>query len=245
VLVLLALLACAACDVTIATGLSDAEARELSAALNREGIAVTTEREGYTEPRYQLSIAPGAVPRAVTALRAGPAAMRDAAEPAMPLLPTRSAERAADARARAQQLTRALEQLPGVRKAAVQVQLQEGAPGLRDLLRPSAGASASAHIALVRAADARLDADHVRALAASLVPGLAPSAVQLNEQPEAVGCAPCAELSHLGDVTLTRASLGTLKLWLGASLLAHMLTASTLLVLLHRRRSRAASERER
>jgi len=235
---------CAGCDVTLARGLSEAEARGLSAALNREGIAVSTEREGYAEPQFEVSVTPSAVPRAVAALRAV-APAHTSAERDLPLLPTRSAEREAHERALQKRVSDALLELPGVRRAAVQVHLADSASGLLELLRPGQAAAATASIAVVRDARSPLDLDHVRQLVARMVPGLSTDAVQLSDQPEAGGCGPCAELSHVGEVTVTSTSMGTLKLWLGASLLAHMLSAIALLFVLQRRRTRAGASSTR
>ena len=226
--------------MTLARGLSDAEARALSATLNREGIAVSTEREGYADAHFEVTVTPSAVPRAVAALRAAQPAATPA-EHDLPLLPTRSAERESRERALQKRLGEALLTLPGVRRASVQVHLGDSSSELLELLRPGRPAAATASIALVHDAEHPLDHEHVRQLAARLVPGLAADAVQLSDQPEAGGCGPCAELSHLGEVTVTSTSMSTLKLWLGASLLAHMLTAITLLILLQRRRARASA----
>jgi type III secretory pathway lipoprotein EscJ len=217
------LLLCAACDVTIAHGLSDAEARALSATLNREGIAVSSERQGYGEPRYQLAITPSAVPRAVAALRAAD----------LPAPPERE-------RALQKRVSEALSQLPGVRRAAVQISLTSATPSLSELLG-TAGTPPRATLTLVRDARTPLDAAQARQLAASLVPDLEPERVELHEQSESALERPCAELSHLGEVTVTSATLATLKLWLAGSLIVHMATAVALLVLLQRRRAREAS----
>jgi type III secretory pathway lipoprotein EscJ len=198
------------------------------------------EREGYSEPKFEVTVTPSAVPRAVAALRAvGPE--HTAAERELPLIPTPNAEREAQERALQRRLIEALQDLPGVRHATVQIHLGDGSSGLSELLNPRQAAAATASIALVRAARSPLDLDHVRQLAAHLVPGLVPSAVALSDRPEAVGCGPCAELSHLGEVTVTSTSMGTLKLWLGASLLAHMLSAIALLIVLQRRRPRSTA----
>ena len=203
---------------------------------------MSTEREGHADAHFQVAVTPSAVPRAVAALRAAAPTQSPAPKRELPLVPTRSQERASEELALQERLQRALLELPGVRHAAVQVHLGEATTSLSELLHPGQPPAATASIALTRDARSPLDREHVRQLALRSVPGLSANALQLSDQAEAGSCTPCAELSHLGEVTLTSTSLSTLKLWLGASLLAHMLSAIALLILLQRRRARAAAQ---
>lgn len=245
------LLACAAlpclgCDVTIARGLSQHEAKAIGAALNQRGIAVNTTSDPSSESSFRLAIADNAVAQAVEALREhdAPATQTEAtSEAVMPLIPTRTAERRAREAELARQLERALERMPGISRATVQLSLGAEASSLRVLGRPAEARNElatppSASVALVHT-QAALDLQPIRSWLAASVPGLTPARIAILEQQQPAPDATCAELSHIGDVTVTTASLTTLKLWLCTSLGVHILCALALLFVLHRRSSRS------
>jgi type III secretory pathway lipoprotein EscJ len=223
-----------ACDVTIALDLPRAEAELWKEALNRRGIAVSVLPSSGGEPDHvELSIADTAVARAVQVLRERTIPKAEAEEPALALIPTRQAQQKARERAISTQIARALEQKPGVVRADVSVQLSPPEESLGGLLQ--AKSAPSALVLIVRAPDAALDEQQLQALVELSVPGLERSKIVWSEHIADRPNTNCAELSHVGALTVTSASASTLKRWFGASLCVHMLMAAALLYVLHRK----------
>ncbi|MET0390380.1 MAG: hypothetical protein ABW321_30690 [Polyangiales bacterium] len=224
--------------MAIARGLSRGEAQHLSAVLNRHGVASSVVADGVSEHGFQLEIAESAVAGAIEALRELPAETPGpaACEPSPALLPTPQAERALREHTLNARLQTALERAPGVERATVRVSLPAPESALDDLLEPTEAAP-SVSVTVVRAPGETLDVTPLRALVAAAVPGVTAAGVELLEQASVVHDTPCAALSHVGPVTVTADSLGTLKRWLAASLLLHALCGLALLALLRRQRA--------
>lgn len=224
--------------MTLARGLSEADAQEISAELNRRGVAVSRRPEG-TSGRYTLQISQSAVPLAWQALderRRAPAAP-SAQRSASPLVPTREAERRAREHAASAQLSHALEGLPGVHSAQVVLALPRAQNQLDDLLEPASAPPAQALVSLSHDAAATPPSEaSVRALVKAVAPGISDAAIRVDTQARAATPVVCAELSQLGPLTVTSASVHTLKLWIVISLGVHMLCSLALLFMLQRRR---------
>jgi type III secretory pathway lipoprotein EscJ len=238
----LGMLAGAACnDVTLARGLSDRDATELSAELNRRGIAVTQHEDGEND-RYALRVAESAVPAAWEAHT--PQCRAEQAPASSALLAMREValrEREHDLEAR---LQAAIHQLPNVRSATVLITLARPDTQLADLLHPTTVAAPRALVSLVCGrAGACQSQEQLQPLLMAAIPGLNAKNIRVLTQIENVPEVACAELGHIGPLTVTRASLPTLKLWFAASLVLHMLGALALLFLAQRKRRQVSDRR--
>jgi type III secretory pathway lipoprotein EscJ len=218
----------------------------LSAELNRRGIAATKASDDAANTRYRLDVSASAVEAAVDTLATTrstpPAADADSALDDGPLIPTRSEQRERASRVLALDLARSIELLPGVLRARVHLTLPAADTRLMDLTTPTPAAAPSAAVMLLRASSAGPAVVPVRALLAAAVPGLTPQAVHVIETVQKQSSVQCAQLTRVGPVGVTRASAGTLKVWLGVSLVAHMLLASTLLFVLTRKRRKPGEQ---
>ena len=222
--------------MTLARGLSEREAKDLSSELNRRGVAATQHSDGARD-RYAIKVSESAVAQAWDAVRAQRARAHAPPPAAAALLTTREAELRAEEQRLEARLGLAIEALPHVHSAAVLVTLARPDNNLSDLRRASPGSAARAVVSLVcDARNACPGADHIRALLSATLPGLAASNIRILQDVKAQTEKPCAELGHVGPLTVTRASLPTLKLWFAASLIVHMLGSLALLVLVQKRR---------
>jgi len=216
----------------------------LSAELNRRGIAATKSNDDAANTRYRLDVSASAVEAAVdtlTATRSTPlAGDSDSALDDGPLIPTRSEQQQRASRVLALDLARSIELLPGVLRARVHLTLPATDAALMDLNTPTRPAAPSAAVLLLRASNAVGVAEPVRTLMTAAVPGLTPQTIALIETVQAQPGVRCAPLARVGPVGVTRASVHTLKVWLGISLAAHMVLASALLFVLTRKRYRGA-----
>lgn len=225
----------AGCNITLVSELAAPDAEALRSELNRQGIAITTVETAHG---YELEVAESSVARAVAALRRSkPLTTPDAAAHADALVSTRSSEQRLQAEAVRAELERVIGKLSGVHSCSVQLDMPPRDQHLDDLLHPAPEPAPKVTVTVVRAADRSLDQNAVRQLVAR-THGFAHAEVQVIEQAGEAACVPCAELAHVGALTVTASSVVTLKQWLGASLLVHMLGALTLLVMMRRRRSR-------
>jgi type III secretory pathway lipoprotein EscJ len=214
--------------------LPEDRAQVLAAELNRRGIAVSTAPDTADSRLLQLEVASHAVADAVQALGAGSVPEGPATSETEAIIPTRESERSARERRLAAELTRAIAQLPGVRRATVQLRLPEPRHSLSDLLGPPGSELAHATVSVVRKRADASQASKIRALLQARLPTLTDPTVLFSEEP-GQDCTPCAALARVGTLTVTRESLTALKLWLGASLVLHMFGALTLLYFLRRR----------
>ena len=229
--------------MTLLRGLTAQQAQELSGQLERQGVAVSLARDATSDRLYQLDVADSSVARAVEALRPTSASLAAPPHgvPPRPLIPTPEEERRVHETALVMRITTALEQLPEVQHASVEVALPRPSQALNDLLHAPAPTPANVQVTLVIVPGQASIAERVSTLVPTWVPELAGSAITVNET-EAAPLADCVGLSHIGPLTVTSTSLPTLRGWLSASLLLHMLTAVALLTLLRRRRNRSLPE---
>jgi type III secretory pathway lipoprotein EscJ len=222
--------------VTLAHGLSEREAQDLSAALNRRGVAVTQDRDGASD-RYTIQVAQSAVALAWDAVHAQCSDQHTPPSAAAALLSTREAELRAQEHHLEANISRAIEALPHVHSAAVLITLARSDPKLTDLLRPPPSAAARAVVSLVCAEHRGCpQVNQLQALLSAAVPGLTNANIRILQQTQAQPEPACAKLGNVGPLTVTRASLPTLKLWLAASLVVHMLGSIALLLLVQKRR---------
>jgi len=235
-LVGVALALCACSDVTLARGLSEREAKDLSAELNRRGVASTQRADGASD-RYAIQVTQSAVAEAWEAVRAECSRAHSPPPAAAALLSTREAELRAEEQRLEAQLGSAIEALPRVHSAAVLITLARRDNNLSDLRRAPTGNASRAVVSLVcEARGGCPSSEHVRGLISAAVPGLPSSSIRILQELKAHTDQACAELGHVGPLTVTRASLPTLKLWFAASLIVHMLGSVALLAMVQRKR---------
>ena len=222
--------------MTLARGLSEREARDLGAELNRRGVAATQRSDGASG-RYAIQISESAVPQAWEAVRAQCTRAHAPPPAAAALLSTREAELRAEEQRLEARVAAAIEALPHVESAAVLITLARQDNNLSDLRRAPTGSAPRAVVSLV--CDARgacPSADHLRALLSAAVPRLLANNIKILQELSATTEEPCAELGHVGPLTVTRKTLPTLKLWFAASLIVHMLGSLALLLMVQRKR---------
>jgi type III secretory pathway lipoprotein EscJ len=238
---LLALCACS--DVTLAHGLSEREAKDISAQLNRRGVAATQTAEPGSD-RFSIQVAQSAVPQAWDALGKRLSASQSQPAAATALLSTREAELRAEEQRLEQRLSQAIEALPNVHSAAVLLTLPRTENKLSDMQRAPAASAARAVVSLVCAASGACpNSQRLHPLLSAVVPSLTANNLRVLQQDEATDEQACSELAHIGPLTVTRASLPTLKLWLAVSLIVHMLGSLALLSAVQRKRQQAKSTR--
>lgn len=222
--------------MTLAHGLSEREAKDLSVQLNRRGVAVTQSTDGASD-RFALQVAQSAVPQAWDAVHAQCSADRPPPAAAMALLSTREAELRAEEQRLEASVSRAIEALPHVHSAAVLITLARADSKLNDLLKPAANHGPRAVVSLVCAQRGGCpNTAQVTALLTAAVPGLTGAGTRILQQTQNEPAPSCAELGHVGPLTVTRESLPTLKLWFGVSLIVHMFGSLALLLLVQRKR---------
>jgi type III secretory pathway lipoprotein EscJ len=228
-------------DVTLARGLSEREAKDLGAELNRRGVAATqrSDDDGASD-HFAIQVAESAVAQAWDAVRDQCSRTQAPPPAAAALLTTREAELRAEEQRLEARISGAIEALPHVHSAAVLITLARSDGSLNDLRRATASTAPRAVVSLV--CDARKAcpaADHIRGLLSAAVPGLSASNTRILQELKQATEKPCAELGHVGPLTVTRATLPTLKLWFAASLIMHMFGSLALLLLVQRRRRTA------
>ena len=238
----LAALGIGACsDVMLARGLSEREARDLGAELNRRGVAATQRPDEGANDRYVIQVAESAVAQAWDAVHDQQARTHSPPPAAAALLSTREAELRAEEQRLESRISGAIEALPHVHSAAVLITLARTDNDLSDLRRTASSTAPRAVVSLV--CDARSacpSTEHIRGLLSAAVPGLTPRNTRVLQELKAQTDKSCAELGHVGPLTVTRATLPTLKLWFAGSLIVHMLGSLALLLLLVQRTRRPA-----
>ena len=219
--------------MTLARGLSERDARDLGAELNRRGVAATRRAEGAY---YAIQVSESAVADAWGAVHGerSQAATQPAAS--APLLTTREAELRAEESRLDARLGAAIARLPHVRSATVLTTLPRPDASLSDLR--ASPASGSPRVLVALSCDGRGACPtqaQLHTLLVAALPDLPRDHLRLVQQIETDAEAPCAELGHVGPLTVTRTSLPTLKLWFAASLVVHMLGSLALLLMVRRR----------
>jgi type III secretory pathway lipoprotein EscJ len=234
----LCLWALAACsDVTLASGLSERDAKDLGAELNRRGVAVTQRADGAG---YVLQVSESAVPLAWQAARTQCAQLQPQPTAAPALFSTRETELRAEEKHLEARIGSAIEALPNVHSAAVLITLGRPENKLTELRAPPAASAPRAVVSLVCEGHGSCPvAEQLHALLSAAVPGLTSSNIRVLQETQRELDPACAELGHVGPLTVTRESLPTLKLWFAASLVVHMLGSLALLLVVQRRRRAA------
>lgn len=224
--------------MTLVRGLSREQANDALLTLDRSGVVGHIAQDDHAsnaDSRLRIDIDDSAVADGVAALTASHSralcpADKDPA-PASRWIETPGEERARHAERIGERLERSLTRLPGVVEAHVHLTLPFGMGSLAENQTPPAAA-----VLLVRDAGAPSLGNAAIELVAGAVPGLSPTAVRVVETPLQPSAAPTPGFSRIGPVVVTRDSANTLKVWLAASLVLHILLAAALLRPLVRRR---------
>lgn len=221
--------------MTLARGLSERQAKDLSAELNRRGVAATQRPDGESD-RYAIQVSESAVAQAWEAAQTQCSRTQSQPPAAAALLSTREAELRAEEQRLQAQLAAAIEQLPHVHSAAVLISLARPDHQLTDLRHTTTSAPRAVVSLVCETRGACPSEAHLHALLSATLPDLTADNIRILRERRAAPEQPCAELGHIGPLTVTRASLPTLKLWFGASLIVHMLGSLALLAFVQRNR---------
>lgn len=226
----------AACSTTLERGLDEPQADEIVVALGERGIGATKEPERGGEG-FDVVVLESDVARALGVLRdeglprTDPPGTAEAyAEPS--LVPTAGQERARMAAALGADLARAIETMPGVHDARVQIGLADPSVVPLDETPPASSASVLLHVE----EGASVDDDGVRALVAGAVPGLTPERVALVRSPMRAPHVPAEPLVSVGPIYVTQGSAFALRAVLAALLGVNVLLAAAVGVVVRRRR---------
>ncbi|HEX4353445.1 MAG TPA: hypothetical protein VHZ95_11030 [Polyangiales bacterium] len=224
--------------MTLARGLRAEDADDIATALGRQGIAANKLEEDSGK-HYRIEIGANSVEAAVAAMNARAASWpkTDDIDEDAPLVPTKSDQRLRVGRALGRELARSIELLPGVLRARVHVSLADTAASLADPVAPKIGDASASVLLLLRAQLPAQISDQVRRLVAGAVPGLPAASIAIVESVRRETTTPCAPLVRVGPVSVSAASVDTLKGWLFGGLCLHMLLALAVLLLLRRGRA--------
>jgi type III secretion protein J len=232
--------ASAGCDVTLLRGLSREQANEALITLDRSGVVGHVTEDDRAGSHLRIDVDDSSVAAGVAALTAsrnrGLCPAEKATASASSWIETPGEERARHAEHLGSRLERSLSRLPGVVEAHVHITLPFGMRSLAESQTPPA-----ASVLLVREHGAPALGSAATELVAGAIPGLSASAVRVVESTLQPTAAATPQFARFGPVVVTRDSASTLKAWLAASLLLHILLAAALLRPLVRRRAKAGA----
>jgi type III secretion protein J len=234
----------AACSVPIAAGLDESEANRAVVALEQGGVVAEKAPDPATERRFQVTVSQSDASMAVAILAA-----ENLPPPASPgvldamgqnaIVPSRLAEHAKLVTGTAGELERSLRSIDGVLAARVHLAVPP-----RDALATSEASSPPSAAVLLRhrSAVTPIQESDVQRLVAGAVPGLSAERVSVVMH-AAPAREPAADraLARLGPITVSRSSLGSLRLLLGGAMALNLVLIGTVLfVWLRLRMARAA-----
>jgi type III secretion protein J len=233
--------ACA--EVPVVQNVPEREANRVVATLDQAGIAsqkAAEESSGSGGPSFRVSVGADEVARAVAILNAGGLPRHE--EPGFAetygqasLVQTASEERARAAQSVAGELARTLERIDGVLDARVHIAF----PDARDVPLDNAAVVHPSASVLVRYAGARApyEDDSLRRLVAGAVNGMRAEDVAIVGLSRPLPPSTTeARLAWVGPIAVSRGSLSTLRVVLGASMAVNLLLAGGLIWLSLRRR---------
>jgi type III secretion protein J len=227
------------CAVPVATGLADEDANQVVVALERNGVAAHKEADPDSEARFRVTVGREDASAAVGILSQenlpqskAPGVLDALGESS--IVPSRTAEHAKLVRGMAGDLERSLRAIDGVLSARVHLAVPEE-DLLNDVEKPR---PPTASVLLrYRGPTPPLASGEVQRLVAGAVPGLSPDQVSVVASSTAAPVRlPERELSRLGPVTVTRASMLPLKLMLGGVALLNLLLLGLMIALWTRMR---------
>jgi type III secretion system YscJ/HrcJ family lipoprotein len=232
------------CSVPVATGLEEASANRVVVALEHAGVAAVKESDPVNEGRWLVSVARDDASAAVTILSqenlpapASPSVLEALGEGS--LVPSRTAEHAKLIAGTAGDLERSLRAIEGVLSVRVHLAVPVRSALTTEAKEPAPTASV---LLGYRGANPPLPVADIQRLVAGAVPGL--SAEQVSVVIAAATTPPKAadrELARFGPITVTRASLISLRVVVVAAALLNVILLGLLLALWTRvRRTQAA-----
>ncbi|HEY6460488.1 MAG TPA: hypothetical protein VIY73_10070 [Polyangiaceae bacterium] len=212
-LALPALLFLAGCSVPVAGGLEDTEANRVVVALDRASIDATRESDPVVEGKWRVEVSRDDLPRALELMREEglprptPPGVLDAVGKGS-LVPSEAAEHAQLVAGMAGDLEKSLEDVDGVLRARVHLNLPSPSP-LRDA--PVVRGSASVLLEHLGSTPP-LSAESVQRLVAGAVAGLLPADVTVVLVSRPVPANPAAsEFGHVGPIAVARRSMRELQ----------------------------------
>lgn len=238
-LALLTPLLLAGCAVPVAGALSDEDANRVVTVLEASGVAATKESDPEHEARFRVQVGREDASLAVTVLShenlppaKAPGVLDALGESG--IVPSRTAEHAKLVAGTAGDLERSLRAIDGVISARVHLAVPEGdALSLEDKPREPSASVLLRH----RGVSPPLAITDIQRLVAGAVPGLLPAQVNVVATPTPARSRPAdRELSRVGPVTVTRASLLPLKLLVAGAALLNILSLGLVVVLWSRLR---------
>ena len=241
--------ALAGCSSAVASDLPESEANRALVALEARGVAASKERDPETDDRFRVLVAEGDAAAAAAVLsqeavpsRENPGVLQSLGSGSM--VPSRLAEHARLLSGISGELEQSLQAVDGVVSARVHLAAPERNP-LNPELEP--GKPSASVLLRHRGAQPPLASSEIQKLVAGAVPGLEPGAVSVvASTAAAVARPPERELSRVGPITVTRASLSPLRLVAaGAVALNLALLAAVLLLWSKVRRTEQALSRSR
>jgi type III secretion protein J len=247
-LAIAALLLLSGCAVPIAAGLDETDANRVVVALEDNGVAAHKEPDPTLENHWRVTVArdDASAATAVLTRESLPAPVTPGVLDTVgkgSLVPSRAAEHARLIAGTAGDLERSLRAVDGMLSVRVHVAVPHPDPLGGE--RPPAGPTASV-LLRHRGATPPIAIADVQRLVAGAVPGLEPARVSVVATPvPAPGRPPERELSRLGPVTVTRASMLPLRLVIGAAALLNVVLLGLVAVLWQRTKRQAAVLAER
>lgn len=229
----LALLAVAGCAVPIVNGAEEADANRVVVALEESGIAADKEADPHAEGRFRVLVARDDASGAAQVLKQEslpPPATKGVLDALGEggLVPSRSAEHAKLVAGTAGDLERSLRAVDGVLSARVHLAVPTQAPFEGERKEAATASVLIRH----RGSSAPITAKDVQNLVAGAVTGLSADKVSVVLTPAPTLQRPVErELSRLGPITVTRASLTPLRLGVAVVTLVNLLLIGALLAL--------------
>jgi type III secretion protein J len=242
-------LALVACNVPVAAGLEEADASQAVVALERSGVASEKERDPEKEGAFRVLVGRDDAASALAVLAAEGLPPRPAPGVLEALgkgsvVPSRLAEHARLVTGTSGDLERSLKALDGVVSARVHLAVPPRDPlALGDEPRAASASVLIRH----RSATPPLAASDVQRLVAGAVPGLHAEQVSVVMTPApAAARPPDRELSRVGPLTVTRASMSPLRGIVAVAVLLNAALLGAVLLLFSRlRRAEQALEEAR
>jgi len=227
----------AACTSPVAGGLDESQADAVRTALSRAGIDADKDVDVANDGKFVVSVPRDDASRALSVLAAEdlphpqPAGLESIGKGE--LVPSADAERAAYAVGLSGELERTLEDVDGVLRARVHLNLPENEP-FHDAAETKATASVLITFRAGGAGAAPLSVEAVQRLIAGGAPALAPADVAVVMLPRAARPSSDRDLAHLGPIAVAHGSLRALELLL-AGLLAIVAATTTAMLVFYTR----------
>lgn len=224
----------AGCSSPVASDLPESEANRALVALESRGVAASKERDPETDDRFRVLVAEGDTAAAAAVLsqeavpsRENPGVLQSLGSGSM--VPSRLAEHARLLSGISGELEQSLQAVDGVVSARVHLAAPE-----RNPLDPEQepGKPSASVLLRHRGAQPPLASSEIQKLVAGAVPGLEPAAVSVvASTAAALARPPERELSRVGPITVTRASLSPLRLVAAGAVVLNLALLSAVLLL--------------